>query len=58
VAFPPDHFVTDPGPSQPVEIANTVDLQVISQIIDFVVKTYLSVGCRRRFPLSLQRDRV
>jgi hypothetical protein len=46
VAFPPDHSVTDPSPSHPVEIANARDLQVISQIIDFVVKTYLRVGCR------------
>ncbi len=57
-AFPPDHSVADPSPSHAVEIANAEDVQVISQIIDSVVKTYLSVGCRRRFTLSLKRDRV
>jgi hypothetical protein len=40
VAFPPDPDGTDPNPSHPVEIANAVDLQVISQNADFAVKTY------------------
>ncbi len=58
VAYPPDHSVTDPSPGHPVEIANSEDMQVISQIIDSVVKTYLCVECPWHFPLSLQHDWV
>jgi len=54
VAFPPDHSVADPSPSHPVEIANAGDVQVISQIIDSVVKTYFVSDADDvfRFPYS------